>query len=70
MSNKTKSLACVQSKTEGIIFLYLYEDSTPPSYDIFAYCKLLADQHEGATWFVGDASQYTVTIQHYETQNP
>ncbi len=56
----TKTLACVQSEKEGIIFIQLYEDSTPPSYDLFAYCKLLADQYEGATWFVGDASRYNL----------
>lgn len=63
MTNLNQTLACVQSKTEGVIFILLYEDSTPPSYDIFAYCKLLAEAHEGASWFVADATRYTVTVE-------
>jgi hypothetical protein len=62
MDMNSKTLACVQSKTEGFIFLMLIDDHRKLSFDIFEHCEQLADQHEGASWFVGDASMYEVTV--------
>lgn len=60
MNNQT--IACVRSKERGIIYLLIYPEGEKPNFDVFAYCELLASQHDNAEWFVADASRYNVKI--------